>query len=258
MVAPLAWGQGYSVVGPTGGAPPPTATNTNNPNGAIAVMPTASNQGAVQPSAGAQGLTRGRRPEEYAGLAPGMPRLSPGLTRMLGLRRGARNPVVAWPGFQMVPGGSRLFLATTQPVTVTESTPRSGVRVIHLAHAIALRSNTRRPLETAAFETPLAQAVLRSGRDGLDLVMTLRAEVAPRVSQEAGGAGLSMLYVDFPAYTLPNEIARIHAPNGSTVVVQGNGAPGGRAAPSNAAPPPQATPVSQPPMLDNERPPGMR
>lgn len=267
LAAPCAFAQGYSVVTnpsqgggtttvvtQTTGAPGPVTTN--NPNGAIAVMPTATQGGGIRTSDEARGIIRGRRPEEYAGLSPGSPRMSPGLSRMLGVRRTMRDPVVAWPGFQMVPGGSRLFLATTRPVTVTESTPRPMVRVLHIDHAQILRSNSRRPLETVAFATPLVQAVLRPVRGGLDLIMTMRADVAPRTTQEPAANGLSMVFVDFPSYALP-EVARIRDAAGNTIVVGTNTAPASNAPPTSAAPPSQATPV-RPQEMDTERPPGIR
>jgi len=185
-----------------------------------------------------------------------MPALHRGLRRMLGVQRNSPTPVVAWPGFQMVPGGSRLFLATTRPLTVLESTPRPMERVLHLDRARVVRSNHRRPLETVAFETPLVRAILRPSRGGLDLVMTLRAETALRTTQEPGNDGLSFLFVDFPAFALP-EVARIQMPNGQTVVVEGGNRPLSNAPPSAAPPPGMATPVSGGPgvVLDGERPP---
>lgn len=232
----------------------PTGSAATNPSGAIGVMPSAAPEARITRRDVPDG--RVRRPEEYGGLSPGMPALHRGLRRMLGLQRNSPSPVVAWPGFQMVPGGSRLFLAMTRPVTVLESTPRPMERVLHLDRARILRTNHRRPLETVAFDTPLVRAVLRPSRGGLDLVMQLRADAALRTSQEAGNDGMHFLYVDFPPYTL-SEVARIQMPNGQTVIVGADRAPLSNAPPTAAPPPGMATPVStgQGPAVDTETPP---
>ncbi len=252
-------GGGPGVVSPTSGrgpmdTPPPPPGPGSNPQGAIGVMPSAQGETRVASRDVPEG--RARRPEEYGGLSPGMPTLHRGLRRMLGVQRNSPYPVVAWPGFQMVPGGSRLFLATTRPLTVLESTPAPLVRVLHLANARVVRSNHRRPLETVAFETPLVRAVLRPVRGGLDLVMTLRAETTIRTTQEPGSDGLSFLFVEFPPFALP-EVARIQMPNGQTVIVEGGNRPRSNAPPTGAPPPGMPTPVSTGPgvVVDGERPP---
>lgn len=238
---------GYTVVGAT-------------PNGsAIGVVP----QAGADPQARTVATRRfdgreARRPEEYGGVTPGLQSVPPGLRRMARLGT-TRVPVAAWPGFQMQPGGSRVFVAMTQNAVVTES--RSALqRVIHIAGGRIALSNNRRPLITEAFATPLNRAWLRQVRGGIDLVLDMRAEVDHRTSQELGPQGLHFLYVDFPPFAAPDTI-RLHLPNGRMQEVE-VGAP----ITTNAVVPREPGPrldgpgvvVQQPVGSDNERPPAMR
>ncbi len=105
------WAQGYTVMGsgdaPAQQPPPPP------PGAQLVVQPAPSGQG---PSNGGQTTVLSRtvtprRPEEYGGVTPGMPAVPPGFRR-----RPRAGTLVAWPGFQMVPGGSRVFVVLTTPV----------------------------------------------------------------------------------------------------------------------------------------------
>lgn len=238
---------GYTVVGST-------------PNGgAIGVVP----QAGSEPQARTVATRRfngseAHRPEEYGGVTPGLRSVAPGFRRMAALGR-TRVPVAAWPGFQMQPGGSRVFVAMTQPAVVTES--RNALqRVIHIAGGRIALSNNRRPLITEAFATPVNRAWLRAVRGGIDLVVDVRAEVDHRTSQEVGPQGLHFLYVDFPPFAAPDTI-RLHLPNGRMQEVE-VGAP----VTTNAVVPREpgvrldgpGVVVQQPIGSDNERPPPVR
>lgn len=238
---------GYTVVG-----------GTPNGTSSIGVVPSASSAPGSR-AAGTQRIdgTRGRRPEEYGGVTPGAGTLPPGLRRLARRGAAARNPVVTWPGFQMVPGGSRVFVAVTRPGVVTETrTPLQ--RVFHIAGGRVALSNNRRPLITEAFDTPVARASLRSVRGGVDLVVQMRAEVEHRMSQEVGPQGLHFVYVDFPPFQAPDTL-RLHLPSGATQQVE-VGAP----VTTNAVVPRERSPrltspgVEVRPGAENERPPAMR
>ena len=239
---------GYSVVAGTQSGP-----------STIGVVPSAAGETRTRTRTMAtQRLDDGRvhRPEEYGGITPGMPNLAPGFRRLARLRNVA-VPVVAWPGFQMLPGGSRVFVAMTRPGAVTES--RSNLqRVFHITGARVALSNNRRPLITESVATPLRRAFRRTSRGGVDLVLQLRAETEARTSQDAGPQGLSFLYVDFPPFAPPDAL-QLELPNGRTQSIAI-----GRSGVTNAVlPRPRSVrpngpglEVAEPPLgVDNERPP---
>ena len=190
---------GYTVVGGT-----PNNTST------IGVVPSATNQPTSR-TLGTRRIdgTRAHRPEEYGGVTPGVASLAPGFRRMARLGS-TRVPVVAWPGFQMVPSGSRVFVAMTRPAVITE-TRGPLLRTFHITGGHIALSNNRRPLITEAFDTPMGRAFLRPVRGGIDLVVQMRAEVEHRMSQEVGPQGLNFVYVDFPPFQAP-ETLRLHLP----------------------------------------------
>ena len=161
-----------------------------------------------------------------------------------------------WPGFQVVPGGSRVFLAVTAQPVITEASRSPRQRVYHIERGRILLSNNRRPLITEAFNTPLARAWLRPAGRGVDLVLELRADAEPTIAQEAGPQGFQFVYVNLPPWQAP-EIARVILPNGAAVSVTAD--PRATPVPGGAPGAPAVTPVVAPargPMIDNERPPG--
>lgn len=239
-------GGGYTVVGGT-----PNNTST------IGVVPSAN----TEPQARSMGTrridpSRGHRPEEYGGITPGVRSLPPGFRRMAALGR-TTVPVVAWPGFQMMPGGSRVFVAMTRPAVVTE-TRGPLQRVFHITGGRIHLSNNRRPLITEAFDTPMARAFLRPVRGGVDLVVQMRAEVEHRMSQEVGPGGLNFIFIDFPPFQGPATL-RLTLPNGAVQQVE-VGAPVTTNAVVPREPEPRLTGpgVVIQPGVENERPPGMR
>ena len=129
----------------------------------------------------------------YQGVVPGSPNPPP---RARVSRRDTRT-VVTWPGFQAEGQGSRIFIQTSRPVSVQES--RGPSRIIYrLPNAVISTRNNRNPLVTAHFNTPVTQAYLRrAGRD-VELVILLRAEVQPNVSNAPGDNGLQFVFIDFP------------------------------------------------------------
>lgn len=239
LTAHSAWAQGgYTVVG--GGNSPPTGT------GVVAIEP-----GGVTPGGSAVISPRGRRslrdrrPEEYGGVTPGSPQLPPGMRRLARQRANPRAvSLVAWPGFQMVPGGSRVFLAvTTQPtITVTRTNPRE--IVYRLEHARINLWNNHRPLETGAFATPLERAFVRQRGPSVELVLQMRADVEPHVTQETNAQQLNFVYIDLPPYA--GAMPRLVIPGVGVVAVQPQ-PPG--------APVPSGAPNGPGIVIDREQPP---
>jgi pyruvate/2-oxoglutarate dehydrogenase complex dihydrolipoamide acyltransferase (E2) component len=212
--------QGYSVVAgegrgadagtaaaPTTTAPTPAPAPANPspeaaPSGVGEIRPARGGRTAAsRPTAS----SAPRHPWDYGGIVPGR-EVPPGLARRA-TQRAARQArvVVAWPGFQTTPHGSRIFLAVTAtPTVVPERAP--GRLIYRLRNAAVPVSNNRRPLITSAFETPVERAYLRPrGRD-VDLVIELRAPAEPTLSQQTGSDGLQYLFLDFARWTPPNHV----------------------------------------------------
>ena len=222
LAAPcFAHAQGYSVVGggsthsdaqpapaTTGTATP--ATSPNAPMATVTPAPRSSehlSRATVTPTGESPS---GRQPWDYAGLTPGGAGARiPGLSRRETGRAGQRA-VVAWPGFQMTPNGSRVFVATTRAVTVSGPQHTPGRYTYVLGAAYIPLSNNRRPLDTSAFETPIDRAYVRQhGRDA-ELVIETRSDSAPQMTQQnASGNGLSYLFFDFGRWTPPDHVPRM-------------------------------------------------
>jgi hypothetical protein len=229
VLAPLgAFAQGYSVVGggstnadapPANGstnvAPPPNAAaNTTTPAGTATA---AGGSATVSPATGSgtstgnprATVTSTRHPWEYAGLTPGATNARiPGLSRREARRAGSR-PVVAWPGFQMTPNGSRVFIATTRPVAIGPAQHTPGRWTYVISGAYIPLSNNRRPLVTQAFETPVDRAYVRQHGHDAEIVIEMQGDSQPQMSQQNdGGGGLSYIFFDFPRWTPPNHVPR--------------------------------------------------
>lgn len=233
LFSSVASAQGGRVVG----ADMPVAS-ANPPQGSIAVMPP--QQQGVTSRTVAASVQEPRRPEDYGGVAPGSRQIPPGMRR-LATRRNA-GAVVAWPGFQMLPNrGSRVFIVSTAGTNIVEGPRAPGVRTYLFPGARLFLHNNSRSLETVSFATPLLRARLRSLRGSVSLVLELRADVNPVLSQEAAATGLVFHYLDLPPFVL-NEVARVRLPNGVEISATPQGAV--------VAPPAPAGPV-----VDNERPP---
>lgn len=158
--------------------------------------------------------------------------------------RRARSRLVTWPGFESRPnGGSRFFVQlTAEPQWETRAS--EGRFEVTLSDTRTHLRNTRRPLETRFFNTPVTRAkVERRGRRGLALVFEMRAAATPRVYTQAGQNGYTFLFIEFPeGQWLPEEL---------------------RPPEPEVAPESQPTPRARQPLdpslqrLDDERPPGM-
>lgn len=196
------YAQGYNV----GGSEDRPRQQNSTPSSGNATV--SNSTGSIQPTTGTARVTpagtrRDREWWEYAGVTPG----GNEMTVLRRWARGRRNrPAVAWPGFQMTQQGSRVFLAVTHNAAFTPVN-EPGRLVYRVANAVIPLSNNRRALETGAFNTPVTRAFLRShGRDA-ELVIELRANSLPNVSQQNGPEGVTFVMLDFPQWTPPNEPA---------------------------------------------------
>ncbi|NOY90057.1 MAG: hypothetical protein GXP55_02525, partial [Deltaproteobacteria bacterium] len=133
-------------------------------------------------------------PTRYEGVTPEAG--SPPAERRV---RRSRNRLLTWPGFESRPNGaSRFFVQLSREVQFTTRASQGRFEVLLAGTRTHLR-NTRRPLETRFFNTPVIRAkVERRGRHNLALVFELRAAVTPRVYTQPGPGGYTFLFVDFP------------------------------------------------------------
>jgi hypothetical protein len=132
----------------------------------------------------------------YAGVVPGASG-----TPAVPVAKSETKPVITWPGFQMRQDGtSRVFIQSTTALTPqpTAAGPRFSV---YLPGAKVAGNTNRLPLETRFFNTPVSRVNIEVQRDGVTLVLDLRAEVSPVVSSERGPTGYYFLYIDLPKGT---------------------------------------------------------
>lgn len=106
--------------------------------------------------------------------------------------------MITWPGFQMRQDGtSRVFIQSTNQLTQVTTTAPAKFQV-HLPGAKIAGNTNKLPLETRFFNTPVSRVNLEVQKDGVTLVLDLRAEVSPVVSSERGPSGYYFLYIDLP------------------------------------------------------------
>ena len=132
----------------------------------------------------------------YMGVKPGGDE-APGIHA----KAGQMPAAVTWPGFQMQPdGSSRVFIQTTVPVDPGINAGNRKV-IVDLGDAKIVGHTNRLPLYTQYFNTPVTSVELKRDRKSkrTQLVITLRADVSPRVSSEVAHSGFNFVYFDFPA-----------------------------------------------------------
>lgn len=140
-------------------------------------------------------------PGRYGGVTLGGEQAPPGA------RKRNSQVAVTWPGFQMrADGGSCVFLQSTAPLNVQ---PVKGQHkwTVDLGPA-RVEGTNRLPLETHYFNTPVTRVALKRSRQNTVLELSVRADVAPRVSQTHAKNGYHYLSLEFaPGSYLPAELA---------------------------------------------------
>jgi hypothetical protein len=132
----------------------------------------------------------------YAGVVPGA-----SSAPAVPVAKTETKPMITWPGFQMRQDGtSRVFIQSTTALTPQPSAagPRFSV---YLPGAKVAGNTNKLPLETRFFNTPVSRVNIEQQRDGVTLVLDLRAEISPVVSSERGPTGYYFLYIDLPKGT---------------------------------------------------------
>lgn len=129
----------------------------------------------------------------YAGVVPGAGNAPP-----VAAAGHESKPLITWPGFQMRQDGtSRVFIQSTGPLTPVATTSDGKFHVALPGAKVAGNTN-RLPLETRFFNTPVSRVNIAVQKDGVTLVLDLRASVEPIVSSERGPTGYYFLYIDLP------------------------------------------------------------
>lgn len=135
----------------------------------------------------------GHPPGTYGGVVPGA-----SSAPAVAVAKSETKSMITWPGFQMRQDGtSRVFIQSTSALTPQPSA--AGPRfTVYLPGAKVAGNTNKLPLETRFFNTPVSRVNLEQQRDGVTLVLDLRANIAPVVSSERGPTGYYFLYIDLP------------------------------------------------------------
>ena len=106
--------------------------------------------------------------------------------------------MLTWPGFMMrKEGGSRFFVQTSRPVEITTHESEGRFELVLRNTRVHLKNNFR-PLETEFFDTPVTRATIqRRGKKDLVMVLEMRTQATPTVTQEKGKDGFNYVFVDF-------------------------------------------------------------
>jgi hypothetical protein len=137
--------------------------------------------------------------QSYHGVVPGSGNNLPRVEEL----RNKPGTWVTWPGFTMRPdGGSRVFLQTTVALLFDIDEKKKRV-TLRFNEARVHLSNNRNPLVTTHFNTPMSRVYLKKRRKTLDLILELKVDATPEISQMTDQDGYHYLFVDFPPGTYP-------------------------------------------------------
>lgn len=131
--------------------------------------------------------------QHYTGVKPGEGNNLPRVEEL----RGKAGTWVTWPGFMPLQnGGSRLFIQATESLQYTIR-DKGLVVTLSFKSAKVHLSNNRNPLVTTHFNTPLKRAYLKRHKKQTDLVLELKVNTTPEISQMTDADGYQYLFVDF-------------------------------------------------------------
>lgn len=106
--------------------------------------------------------------------------------------------LVTWPGFQMLPGGgSRVFIQTSTPVTPELKRDGDGWQIVLPGVALP-GGNTRRPLSTQYFNTPVLSVRTVARGPAVAVLLAMRAKLQPAIRTERSASGYFYTFVEFP------------------------------------------------------------
>jgi hypothetical protein len=107
--------------------------------------------------------------------------------------------MLTWPGFMMhKDGGSCFFIQTSQPVEVATQKSEGRFELVLRNTQVHLKNNYL-PLETQFFDTPATRATVeRKSQKDVVMVVEMREDVTPTVTQTKGKDGFNYVFVKFP------------------------------------------------------------
>ncbi len=106
------------------------------------------------------------------------------------------TPRLVWTGFQMIDGGSRVFVQTTAEVELKVGLGKGGVTLTLHNCRVHMRNNSR-TLDTRFFASPVQQIAVHQRRRDIELDVALRAPVHSTARLEAGPGGTHFWVIDF-------------------------------------------------------------
>ncbi|MBN2716743.1 MAG: hypothetical protein JXX14_12895 [Deltaproteobacteria bacterium] len=131
--------------------------------------------------------------QEYRGARPGTGNPLPRVAEL----REKEGLWITWPGFMMTDdGGSRVFLQTTGPLQYKIKAGKKKV-VMTFHNTSVFLYNNRNPLVTQHFNTPVARINLKKRKKTTELILSMKTEAAPSVSQLTDADGYNYLFIDF-------------------------------------------------------------
>lgn len=130
----------------------------------------------------------------YTGVVPGRSRIPAHVASA----RDADRRMLSWVGLQMRPDGASRFFVQLTSEAEYEQEQGDGRFVVVLKGTAIHQSNSRRPLETRFFNTPVRRAHIERRGEDLAFVLELREGVSPFVKTDRGPKGLHYVYVEFP------------------------------------------------------------
>lgn len=105
--------------------------------------------------------------------------------------------MLTWPGFMMQEDGSCFFVQTSKPVKFGTRKLDGRLELVMHQTRVHLKTNFL-PLETAFFDTPVTRAtVQRRGKKDVVMILEMREDVTPSITQEKGKDGFNYVFVKF-------------------------------------------------------------
>jgi hypothetical protein len=116
------------------------------------------------------------------------------------------GPYLVWTGFQLIAGGSRVFLQTTQPVAfevrqaADKKASKNALEIILRGCRIHM-ANNRRAIDTRFFASPVTSVAARQKGHDVEVRITIRQDVSVTPRNEEGPSGSQFVVIDFPPGT---------------------------------------------------------
>ncbi len=159
-------------------------------------------------SGGTQDEEKKLEPVEYPGIDP---EKQTGIAPLIEKAKASKKTVITWPGFQMVHGGSRVFVQMVQgtkvnevevPVRVTKPPIKvQGPSLVYeFPKQVVLISNNLNPLVTRSFDTPVDWVRMVRKKGKVYMVLALRVAAEPvREELLTTEDGYHFFFVEFSA-----------------------------------------------------------